>query len=270
MKFCYLDESGIGDEPIGIMVGIITDSIRMHPTKKDWIELLSELSNITGRTITEIHTRDLYRGNTPWRGLNGQQRSDIIDGILKWLQDRKHSLVYSIVDKTKFNQDFSKEAEYSDIVNIWRFMAFHVTLAIQRAHQKYSKNKGHTLLIFDREVREQKEFTNLILNPPTWSDSYYGKKKKQDRLDQIIDVPHFVDSTQVALIQLADFIAYFLRHHFELQLGLTNEKYNGEKDKIAIWANLGLNMSIPKSNMYLSKGRCPASELFCKYAPTII
>jgi len=30
MKFCYLDESGIGDEPYAVMVGIIVDAQRMH------------------------------------------------------------------------------------------------------------------------------------------------------------------------------------------------------------------------------------------------
>ena len=49
----------------------------MHITKGDRAELLLELSEITARRITEIHTRDFYAGKGPWRGLNGrkEQRS---------------------------------------------------------------------------------------------------------------------------------------------------------------------------------------------------
>jgi hypothetical protein len=53
--------------------------------------------------------------------------------------------------------------------------------------------------------RFNRSFTKLLLNPPAWSDTYYGRKKKQEQPDQIVDVPHFVDSKEVALIQLADF-----------------------------------------------------------------
>ena len=75
MQFVYIDESGTGDEPIGVMVGILADSYRMRPTKEDWLNLLIKLSSIVGREIDEIHTRDFYSGNSPWRGLSGKQIS---------------------------------------------------------------------------------------------------------------------------------------------------------------------------------------------------
>ena len=100
MKFVYVDESGTGDEPIGVMVGVIADSHRMRVTKQDWNELLSALSVIIGRQVSEIHTRDFYSGNSPWRDLDGHQRSAIIDAIFHWLHQRRHSIVYTAVDKT--------------------------------------------------------------------------------------------------------------------------------------------------------------------------
>ena len=48
MKFCYCDESGTGDEPIAVMVGIVVDAQRMHLTKADWAELLETLSQLLG------------------------------------------------------------------------------------------------------------------------------------------------------------------------------------------------------------------------------
>ncbi len=43
VKFCYCDESGTGDEPLAMMVGVIVDAQRMHCTKHDWESLLSSL-----------------------------------------------------------------------------------------------------------------------------------------------------------------------------------------------------------------------------------
>jgi hypothetical protein len=146
-------------------------------------------------------------------------------------------------------------------------MAFHMTLSLQKHLQNFDKNKGNTVLIFDNKVNDQSAFTKLLLNPPVWSDTYYSKAKRQEQLDQIVDVPHFVDSKQVGLIQLADFLCYFLRRHIKFALGLKQAKYQGEDANFLNYYQSTMNLSIPKANIFLSKGRCDASSYFCKYAP---
>ena len=270
MKFCYLDESGTGDEPIAVMAGVITDASRMRVTKQHWSGLLVHLSEIVGREIQEIHTRALYSGNSPWRELDGHQRSAIISAIFDWLCVRKHHIVYSAVNKEKFLTEFHGESFSADVATLWRFMGLHVTLALQKHFQRQKKTKGNTVLIFDNEEREQLRFTDLMLNPPDWTDTYYGRGKKQGKLNQIIDVPHFVDSRDVGLIQLADFVCFFLRKHIELQAGLIEPAYTDEVERVSAWAEQALGQSIPKVNMYLSRGRCEAAELFYRYAPDVI
>jgi hypothetical protein len=54
MKFCYIDESGTGEEPYALMVGIIVDTQRMSLTKQHWKGLLAALSEVVGRLISEI------------------------------------------------------------------------------------------------------------------------------------------------------------------------------------------------------------------------
>ena len=102
MKLCYCDESGTGDEPIAVMVGIVVDAQRMHVTKHDWRELLDRLSRIVEKPVSEIHTRDFYAGNDAWRSLRGDQRSAIIDETFGWLKDRKHKVIYVGVEKSKY------------------------------------------------------------------------------------------------------------------------------------------------------------------------
>lgn len=276
MKFIYIDESGIGEEPIGVMVGVVADSYRMRLTKEHWSELLNVLSNIIGRQIREIHTRDFYSGNSPWRNLSGDQRAEIITAIFDWLCNRKHSIVYTAVDKTKFQANFHEESYARDISTLWRFMALHLALSIQKCFQGSPRGKNRTInqrgncvLIFDNEYTEEKHFTDILLNAPDWTDSYYNKMPNQDKFNQIVDVPHFVDSKDVGLIQLADFICYFLRRYIELKKEYIEPEYENELQKLSRWANVCLGQSVPKNNIFLSRRRCNCANLFYKYAPYI-
>ena len=91
---------------------------------------------------------------------------------------------------------------------------FNITLSLQKYFQREKKNKGNIVLVFDNEESEKVRFTDLVLNPPDWTDTYYNRAKKQPKLDQIVDVPHFVDSKDVGLIQLADFICFFFKEAY--------------------------------------------------------
>lgn len=115
VKFCYIDESGTGNEPFGVMAGIIVDAKRMRVTKAEWQELLDILSGILGKEIMEIHTRDFYPGNSPWRGLAGDVRARLITVIFDWLRLRKHKIVFTAVQRAKFDNEFSATEFAADI-----------------------------------------------------------------------------------------------------------------------------------------------------------
>jgi len=271
MKFCYLDESGTGNEPYAVMAGVIADAYGMRITKQYWNVLLKDLSQILGKPLPEIHTKHLYSGSGPWYGLSGENRAKLITEIFNWLKERKHRIVYSAVDKKLFNSDFfEKEGQrVADIGSLWRFMALHISLSLQKCHQRVKRNKGNTVLIFDEQKVEKDEFIKLLINPPEWTDTYYSLSNRKECLNQIIDVPHFVDSRYVGLIQLADFVSFFLRRYIEIKMG-SPERYKDEPKLIEEWANIALELSIPKSEIYLSKGRCDCADLFYRYAPPCI
>ncbi|HLV43315.1 MAG TPA: DUF3800 domain-containing protein [Brumimicrobium sp.] len=156
-------------------------------------------------------------------------------------------------------------------------MALHLALIIQKRYQGSIRGrnrtinpKGSTVLIFDHEHREQQRFTELLLSPPDWTDTYYGKTQSQVKMSQIVDVPHFVDSRHVGMIQLADFMCFFLRKHIELSLGLAIPEYRDEIDKVRNWSNKILERSVPKNNIFLSRGRCECADLFFNNAPETI
>lgn len=270
MKLCYCDESGTGDEPIAVMVGIVVDAHRMHVTKDHWTELLVALSCVVGRSINEIHTRDFYSGNGVWRGMKGPERSQVITEVFNWIDARRHHVVYSSVEKSAYYTSLKAGQVPPEVATPWRFMGMHLLLSVQKIHQRQEKTKGHTIFVFDNEEREQMRFTDLVTNPPAWTDSFYDKGKKQSRLDQIVDVPYFCDSEEVGLLQVADFVAYFLRRHAEIAAGYSKPNYPGEMDKLNGWVATLRSGCLGGSMMYPATGRCDCAHLFYTHAPEVV
>jgi len=270
MKFCYCDESGTGTEPIAVMVGVIVDAQRMHLTKDNWNNLLNILSRHLGRHVSELHTRNFYPGNGIWRGLEGPLRSRIITAILEWLKERKHYIVYSAIHKDRFIYCRNQDQIPSEIRTIWRALGFHILLALQKAHQRFEATKGNTVVIFDNEKREELRFTDLVKNPPTWSDSYYSRDRHSKPLNQIVDVPYFVDSRDVGLIQLADFLSFFVRRYIEINENLTSIHYDGEDTRLEEWMKSITSCSISSSFVYPKRSRCSCAEIFYSIAPETI
>jgi hypothetical protein len=249
------------------MTGIIVDAQRMRITKADWEILLSVLSKICKREINEFHARDFYKGNSPWRELDGEARSEIITSIFEWLKDRKHNITFTGVDKDLFVANKGTDPNLAYFKSIWCLMGLHLILTIQKHFQNEQKHKGNTVFIFDEEEREKVEFAKLINDPPDFVDRYYSRRKKQKQLDQIIDVPYYGDSKDVNLLQIADLAAYLIRRYAEIKENRIPPAYQGEEEKISFWVGKIAALSLPVSTRYLAVGRDECSELFCKYAP---
>jgi Protein of unknown function (DUF3800) len=267
MKVCYCDESGTGDEPIAVMVGVVVDSQRMRLTKGHWKELLDELSQITGSRVEELHTGDFYRGNSPFRRITAEQRSQYISSIFKWFADRKHHFFHSAIDKKLYSALKSSDRNLAEIGSLWRTLAVHGILAMQRTFQGEKNNKGNTIFVFDEHI-EERDFKAFISDPPRWTETYYSKGRRQAPLDQIIDVPYFADSKQVALLQVADAIAYFLRLHAEIKEGHSQPRYPDEESKISAWINQLRLRSIGQNAIYPTRSRCACADLFYALCPS--
>lgn len=267
MKVCYVDESGTGDEPYAVMIGVLVDVLRMRPTKEGWDDVLAALTKLVGRPIEEVHTRDLYSGKGPWSKVDGKVRAEVVEILLDWLSSRKHTFLYAAVDKQHWYNEFPSDPRYAEVKSLWRFLGLHLALQAQKLGQTQTRNKGNTIFIFDREVKEEDRFTSLVISPPAWTDTYYRRGKKKESLDQLVDVPYFGDSKHVLLLQVADLIAYFVRRYLELANG-DRERYVGEAARITSWVSGAMEWAVARSIAYPRKGRCECAELFRSYAPS--
>lgn len=270
VKLCYCDESGTGDEPIATMVGVIVDAKRMHLTKAEWRGLLDAVSKLAGRQIPELHASDLYAGNGVFRGLDGPTRASIISATFKWLRLRKHQIVYSSVVKATYHADRRAQQIPDELNTLWRFMGFHLVLAVQKTHQREKNKKGHTFFVFDNEEREKMRFADLIARPPAWSDEYYVRAKKADQLDQAIDTSYFGDSREVSLIQVADLASFFLRRYAEIREGLVPPRYEAEEARVTGWVKDLMQSSVGRAAMYPKTGRGYAENIFYDRAPASV
>lgn len=249
------------------MVGIVVDSQRMHVTKEHWNGLLDKLSTIVGTPLKELHTRYFYSGSGIWKKMAGQQRADFIGSVFDWLAERKHTVVYTSVVKKRYFESLKQNKIPSEVGTLWRFLGFHLMLAIQKAHQTHEKTKGNTIFIFDNESKEEKHFVDLVRKSPEWSYEYYAKNKKDEPLNQIVDAPYFADSQDVILIQLADVVSFFLRRFAEIREGVVPAKYADEDLKVSTWVDRIAERSIGCSHIYPQKGRCSCAEMFFSHAP---
>jgi hypothetical protein len=265
MKFCYCDESGTGGEPFGVMAAILVDSQRMHVTKSEWNDLLEKLSGLAGRKINEFHTADFYPGNSPWRSLSGKQRTEIVNAIISWLDRRSHKIIVTSVDNEKFRQSRSGGPVFSEVRTPWVSMAFHTVLSVQKAMQGEKGVKGATVFVFDKKGEGEADLINLVKAPPGWSDSYYARKK-EPALNCVIDVPHFVDSAHVPLVQVADLAAYLMRRFCEFQSGRITEKYEGERAYVEGCVEAIRPSMVQASAVYAAKGASPLAEFFSSHA----
>ncbi len=266
MKFCYLDDSGMGEEPFLVMAGIIVDAQRMHRTKEAWADFLGYLSKAVGKKVKEFHSSNFYRGSGAWSKIDGPERAKLISAILSWIEERKHHITFSAVHKKCFN---TRNNNFDGISTAWNMAALHCVLGLQKHDQRQSKNKGHTVIIFDR-AKQETGFTKLVLDPPAWIHSFYNKNSKQAPLDQIVDVPFFADSEHALLIQVADMVSYILRTYAEFEEGVATEKYEGEHAYLKKWVDNILTRSIPQAVRYPSRGRRQAAQRFWDVAPACL
>lgn len=249
------------------MAGVVVDSQRMHVTKSEWAGLLAELTTLTGRDIKEFHTREFYPGNGVWHGLPGEKRANVMEAIADWIAARKHTIAVVACDVSAHGTSRAAATMHPEVHSLWRFLATHLILTLQKEHQSHEKTKGHTLLVFDQEKAEEAAFSDLVATPPAWTDSYYKRRKKSPPLPHIVDVPYFADSKHVALIQTADYAAFVFRKYLELKTGRTAEKYAGESAKIERWATKLAARSVTPSSIYPEAGRCACGDLFYTHSP---
>ncbi len=247
MYLCYLDESGHcgkkynPKQPIEVMCGIVTDATKLFKTQRQHQQIL-DILNEKGIPLKELKAADTYRGRKSWEKVPPKARDNIFEAIIDWAEARTCKFIVCPIDSRKFYDNKKGGCKFCKLLkNPYEAGALNAILAVQRLQKSKKKNKGKTQIIFDEQKGHDENLLKFFEDDLSFTDGYTGYKPKlraktqPQRLDQIIDVPHFSKSHLSVLIQLADWIAFIVNCYLLLTVYKNDEKYDGELDKISDW-----------------------------------
>jgi hypothetical protein len=192
-------------------------------------------------------------------------RKSIAEQLCGWLTERKHHIVLAGIDKAKLNRriadpgpSFSKDP--------WLGSAVHIALQVQKVNQGKSHNKGLTFLVFDENKAKADALAELLWDSPEWTDDYYNKKK-QERLDQVIDSAFTVKSHHAGLVQVADPYALIFRRYSEFRDFGATEEWPGEGKLIDGYVEALKSRLLPKNIRWPNRARGGSAKWFNSVAP---
>ena len=267
MKFCYADESIDKDSRlVQVMVGVVADAHRLNRSRLEFAQIFEVIKDVYPEALKELKGSRIFYGRRGWRQVNPELRKEVFRAFCDWVSDRKHDLALSAIDIQKFNA--ARPADYpAELGNLWLAGAVHVALQLQKAHQPLKKNKGHTVLIFDENKVMADKLNELLFDPPTWTESYYARKKKQEPLDQIIDSAFFTKSHHAGLVQVADLFAFVFRRYVELtEYGALPVYKDEPKDIDDLMDRLAPSL-LPKSQRWPARTASACAKTFVHLAP---
>lgn len=268
MYICYVDESGHCGEkrnpkqPVEVLCGVVCDLTKLAKTQREHHGLLRELQ------VDELKASDAYRGRKDWSGVAPQERDRLFDHLAGWAEERKCKLLVSPIDADRF---FTRKENGCSLCNAlgspWEAGALHILLGLQRHQQGRSKNKGKTIVIFDEQRKHDERLLAILESDIAFTDAYTGfkprpkRKHPPQRLDQIVDVPHFSKSHLAAVIQVADWAAFVVGKMLNMRAYGVPEAYAGERTKLEGWYRALESMSVSHTAMQ-RRSKDPLSTLY--------
>ena len=208
MYCLYLDDSGSTanqDEKYFILAGVCVFEHKIYWLRKYLDELANEIYP-ENPNIIEFHASEIFSGREePWKSLKKIERVEIIKKVLKSLeveQSKTPPVVFACaVHKDSFPKNDPVELAFEDICS--RFEMY-----LNRIYHQSGKKESHRgVIILDKSTKET-SLQKLAID-------FRQIGTKWRTLNNMAEVPLFVDSKASRLIQLADHIAYAVFRRYQ-------------------------------------------------------
>lgn len=248
MYVCYADESGHCGakynprQPVEVLCGVLSDFSKLFKTQREHSSILDSLNKKFGVPLPELKASEAYRGRNAWSKVPPAERDSLYEAILGWASDRSCKYLVSPIDSKQFFDRKAAGCAFSNQLGFpYEAGAVNLLMGIQRSQSAKKNNKGKTLVIFDEQVDHDKNLIKILEGDLAFTDPFTGyvkrprAKNQPERLDQIIDVPHFSKSHLSVLIQIADWAAFVVNSYISIAAFGTPEKYPGELKKLEGW-----------------------------------
>lgn len=216
-KFLYLDESGDGGWPEGyggaskgryfVFAGAIVDGEQNISLRNGVEEILKEYFPLRSNRPEELHYADLVHDKGLYRDLPSAEKKQLADDVFDLITNVDPTVMGTVADKQRMKERYGEDA-YPP-----KRYAFRATVDRFNKHLE-AKNMVGTVTIdadesFDRKLRR------LVYNAKDQGIDIGGSRKGSSTVPRIMDTITLSPSEMSAGIQIADFIAYVIRHQYE-------------------------------------------------------
>jgi hypothetical protein len=205
MYLLYLDDSGSPQnksESYFVLGGVAVFERQVHWLIRE-IEKLAATINPSNPEAIEFHASEIFPGRRPpWNGMTKEQRRNVLKDLLNILA-RSHESTRAFacaVHKQSFPGTDPIEMAFEQLCS--RF-----DLLLKRLHKQGDTQRG--LIILDRSSNE----TSL----QRLSCDFQTLGTRWGTVNNLPEVPLFVDSKASRIIQLSDHIAYSVFRRYEAQ-----------------------------------------------------
>lgn len=264
MFLCYCDESGYcgkrnnPDQPVMVLAGVLPNAYNYHRSDAEFRQVFEIINGEV--PLDEIKGSQIYRGRGSWRDIDPSIRDQVIEFYIHWICSRPHKLLVSAIDNSRYFRfiEENPESPYAQFFPYpYLFSGFHIAMTIQKLNKNQKKNKGRTILIFDEQHEFSDDLTDLLFDPPEFTDEFvpFDPDEDENRLSQIIDTAFFVKSHHSSMAQVSDIVSYLVCLYLQLEYYGLEESYEGELDKIRAWVSQIEGRYAPLSTQYPKTSR---------------
>jgi hypothetical protein len=205
MYSLYLDDSGSvanQHEEYFVLAGFCVFENNVYYLRKYLDDLATEI-NPTNPNEIEFHASEIYAGkNEPWKSMAKQDRLTIIKRVLRAFNSAYNTHIFACaIHKKCFPTKDPVEMAFEDLCS--RFEMF-----LDRLYHESGKEESQRGIIVLDKTSYETSLQKLAIE-------FRQIGTKWRTLNNIIEVPMFIDSKASRLTQLADHVAYSIFRRYE-------------------------------------------------------
>lgn len=206
MYLLYADESGSTDKDHFVVGGLAVHEQDAYPLASAVEELFAALPAPQRRA--ELHARDVRRGAKAWHGLSRSRRERLASDVANLLVDGlprgvARPVLFAVVShRPSFRPRNPYERAYEDFFARCNGMLGRLA----------SQGDQHRCVVISDETRLE---LALQATMRIWRESGASTGAAIGPMSAYAEVPLFVDSRASRLVQLADFVAYWVYRAYE-------------------------------------------------------
>ncbi|WP_076143259.1 DUF3800 domain-containing protein [Natrinema saccharevitans] len=217
-KLLYLDESGDSGwlpdhggnstEPYLIYGGVVLSPAQNHLLKQELHDIINKYFSSPMDRPEEIHYADICHHNGPYSQLSNEESSDLRDDLFELILDIEPMLMGMVIDKYELKE------EYGAYANPPKRLAFRAIA--DRFHKQLQSDDAVGMITMDASERSiDARLRELIYQAQDSGIKLDGASSKYDStLPRIMDTVTVTPSEMSPGIQLADIVAYQIRHQY--------------------------------------------------------